>query len=138
MFLGVFFFNFLVRFVLLGSARAVVRSISKIGPFFDHLKFAKYEPGHRWGPLSDKLPPKSGVAIETVAGDETGRVRSTPFLVVVLHPSHMINLLLDRPTGESLVVTSSPFLCSTLVAYYLRSRLENCCFSGSSGCGRIV
>ena len=32
-------------FAFLGSARAVVGSISKIGQFFDHLNFEKYEPG---------------------------------------------------------------------------------------------
>ena len=33
-------------FAFLGSARAVVGSISKIGQFFDYLNFEKYEPGH--------------------------------------------------------------------------------------------
>ena len=32
-------------FAFLGSARAVVGSISKIGQFFDHLNFEKYESG---------------------------------------------------------------------------------------------
>ena len=36
----------------LGSARAVVGSISKIGQFFDHLNFEKYEPGSLYvGPI---------------------------------------------------------------------------------------
>ena len=32
-------------FAFLGFTRAVVGSISKIGQFFDHLNFEKYEPG---------------------------------------------------------------------------------------------
>ena len=52
-----------------GSARAAVGSISKIGQFFDHLDFGKYEPGHlcvgpifgahSWGPKK----PGGGVVI---------------------------------------------------------------------------
>ena len=39
-------------FAFLGSARAVVGSISKIGQFFDHLNFEKYEPGSLYvGPI---------------------------------------------------------------------------------------
>ena len=43
-------------FAFLGSARAVVGSISKIGQFFEHLNFEKYEPGSLYvGPFSAKI-----------------------------------------------------------------------------------
>ena len=35
--------------------------------------------------------------------------------VVVLHLSHMMDLFLDRRTGESLAVTSSPFVLSAFL-----------------------
>ena len=42
-------------FAFLGSARAVVGSISKIGQFFDHLNFEKYEPDCLYvGPIFKK------------------------------------------------------------------------------------
>ena len=40
------FFQLFNRFAFLGSARAVVGSMLKIGQFYDHLNFGKYEPGH--------------------------------------------------------------------------------------------
>ena len=42
----------------LGSASAV-GPMSKIGQFFDHLNFGKYEPvTNMWGPFSGKISPK--------------------------------------------------------------------------------
>ena len=39
-------------FAFLGSARAAVGSFRKIGQFFDHLNFEKYEPGSLYvGPI---------------------------------------------------------------------------------------
>ena len=43
-------------FAFLGSARAAVGSFRKIGQFFDHLNFEKYEPGSLYvGPFLAKI-----------------------------------------------------------------------------------
>ena len=56
-------FNF-VSVCILGSARAVVGSMLKIGQFYDHLNFGKYEPGHlQVGPIPKGVDRSRGWAL---------------------------------------------------------------------------
>ena len=80
----------------------------KISQFFDHFNFGNMSPvtGRDIGGLifGQKI---SGCNIDLLWATRLFCVRLTPFLVVVvLHPSHMMDLFLDRRTGESLAVTS--------------------------------